>query len=66
MSRDFGPPDLFHWQHRRKQVIIWPRTGIWVVTQYGALTKVPFIQRKRAKAQMRDYRVKLLQMVVVP
>lgn len=66
MSRDFVPPDLFHWQQRRKQVIIWPRTGIWVVTQYGALTKVPFIQRKCAKAQQRDYRVKLLQMVVVP
>lgn len=69
MSRDLAeavPPDLFHWQQRRKQAIIWPRTEIWVVAQYGALTKVPFIQKKCAKAQQRDYGGKLLQMVVVP
>lgn len=69
MSRDLAEvvrPDLFHWQQRRKQAIIWPRTEVWVVTQYGAFTKGPFIQKKCAKAQQRDYGVKLLQMVAVP
>lgn len=66
MSRDLAEvvrPDLFHWQQRSKQAISWHRTEIWVVTQYGALTKGPFIEKKRAKAQ-RDYGVKLLQLAV--